>query len=105
MQITTGSPLAQFLTQLQAAFVARGADVVSAHAAAIQLIIQYVQRQSFMLAMQDAFRFTLILVIIGIVATFFVREQRRTPVPATQEMSSEQREEEERARTEAALAV
>ena len=104
-QITTSSPLAQFLTQLQAAFVARGADIVSAHAAAIQLIIQYVQRQSFMLALQDAFRLTLILVIIGIVATFFVREQRRTPVPATQEMSSEQREEEERARTEAALAV
>jgi EmrB/QacA subfamily drug resistance transporter len=104
-QITTSSPLAQFLTQLQAAFVARGADVVSAHAAAIHLIIQYVQRQSFMLAMQDAFRFTLILVIIGIVATFFVREQRRTPVLAVQEMSSEQREEEERARTEAALAV
>ena len=103
-QVTAGSPLAQFLTQLQGYFVTRGADIIGAHTAAVQVIIRYVQLQSYMLALQDAFRFSLVLVIISIVATFFVRERRRTPTPV-RETPGEGQDEEEMARTEAALAV
>jgi hypothetical protein len=103
-QVTAGSPLAQFLTQLQEYFVTRGADIANAHIAAVQVIIRYVQLQSYMLALQDAFRLSLVLVIISIVATLFVRERRRTPTPV-RETPGEDQNEEERARTEAALAV
>ena len=48
-QITTASPLAQVINRLQAAFVARGADIAGAHATAIQVMIRYVQRQGYML--------------------------------------------------------
>ncbi len=82
-QVTVTSPLGQLLPRLEAFFVARGADASAARAAAIQLIIRLVQRQGYVLAIQDAFRITLIFVAITVIVTLFIRV-KRTPqrIPA-----------------------
>ena len=54
-QVTASSPLGQLFTRLQALFVARGADIHAAQSAALQVIYRLVERQSFVLAIQDAF--------------------------------------------------
>lgn len=104
--VTPNSPLGRMLLQLQAVFVARGADLNSAHAAAAHEIAGILQRQGYVLAMQDAFWLTLALSIVAIIASFFVRSARRQPpVPENRPVSTAEREEEERAREEALLAV
>jgi len=75
-QVTASSPLGQLLPRLEAFFVARGADVTAAHAAAIQLLAQLVQEQGYVLAIQDAFRITLIFVAITVIVTLFIRVKR-----------------------------
>ena len=75
-QVTASSPLGQLLPRLEAFFVARGADASAARAAAIQLIIRLVQRQGYVLAIQDAFRITLIFVAITVIVTLFIRVKR-----------------------------
>lgn len=75
-QVTASSPLGQLLLRLEAFFVARGADVTAAHAAAIQLLAQLVQEQGYVLAIQDAFRITLIFVAITVIVTLFIRVKR-----------------------------
>ena len=77
-QVTASSPLGQLLPGLQALFVARGADLQSARMAALQLIARFLQRQSFVLAMQDAFWLTLAIIACAIIATLFVRGSRRS---------------------------
>ncbi len=75
-QVTASSPLGQLLPRLEAFFVARGAYVTAAHAAAIQLLAQLVQEQGYVLAIQDAFRITLIFVAITVIVTLFIRVKR-----------------------------
>ena len=63
--------------------------------AAIQLIALEVQRQGYMLAFQDAFFLSLLLVGLAIIATFFIRIKRRPrviPGQAPQEDAPEARE-------------
>ncbi len=84
-QVTASSPLGQLLPRLQAAFMAHGANAITARTAAAQLIIRLVQRQAFILALQDAFTFTLVVIGLAIIAVFFVRGSRgrsRIPEPS-----------------------
>ncbi len=68
-----------------------------------------VRKQATILAMQDAFRISLVLTLLGIVAAFFVRTKRAiappTITPEQQLLSQQEREEAEAARQEATLAV
>ncbi|GAC1350005.1 MAG: DHA2 family efflux MFS transporter permease subunit [Ktedonobacteraceae bacterium] len=75
--VTPGSPLGQLLPRLQALFVARGAGLTAARTTAFQVISGLVQRQSFILAIQDAFSFTLVVIGLAIIAVLFVRGKRR----------------------------
>ncbi len=84
-QVTASSPLGQLLPRLQAAFMAHGANAITARTAAAQLIIRLVQRQAFILSLQDAFTFTLVVIGLAIIAVFFVRGSRgrsRIPQPS-----------------------
>jgi EmrB/QacA subfamily drug resistance transporter len=71
------SPLGRLVVGLQAAFVARGADIMQAKTAAIQVVTGLLQRQAFILAIQDAFTFSFVVVILAIIAVLFVRPTRR----------------------------
>ena len=83
-QVTASSPLGQLLPVLEAYFVAHGASFAAAQAASLQLAAEFVQRQGFMLAMQDAFRLTLVFVFFSVIATLVIRERRRArPAPQT----------------------
>ncbi len=76
-QVTASSPLGQLVPRLQALFVAQGADAQSARIAALQLIARFVQRQAFILSIQDAFSLTLVVIVLAIIAVLFVRGTRR----------------------------
>ena len=86
-QVTPSSQLGQLLPRLQALFVASGGNLVAAQAAAIQTINGLVREQSFMLAIQDAFRFSLVVAFLAIIAVLFVSKSRRqvAPVPRTEQ--------------------
>ena len=68
---------------MQALFVSEGGNLVSAQAAAIQTISGLVQEQSYVLAIQDAFTFSLGVTFLAIIAVLFVSKSRRqaTPTP------------------------
>ncbi len=82
-QVTPSSPLGQLFPQLQALFVSEGGNLISAQTAAIQTISGLVQEQSYVLAIQDAFTFSLGVTFLAIIAVLFVSKSRRraTPVP------------------------
>ena len=83
-QVTASSQLGQLLPGLQALFMERGADQHSAQAAALQLVYRLVQRQSFILALQDAFSLTVVVIGLAIISVLFVRGSRSlTRKPAT----------------------
>ena len=76
-QVTASSPLGQLIPAIQAFYVSQGADLLSAHSAALQLVALFVKREAYILAIQDAFRLTIFVIVIAIVATFFVSSTRR----------------------------
>jgi EmrB/QacA subfamily drug resistance transporter len=76
-QVTASSPLGQLFTRLQALFVASGADTHAAQSAALQVIYRLVQRQSFVLAIQDAFTLTVVVIGLAIISVLFVRGSRK----------------------------
>jgi MFS family permease len=94
--VTPGSQLDQALLRLQALFLARGADRISASVAAIQQVIQLVERQAAMLAIQDAFRLSLLALLVALVPVFFVPARRLSEAVTTARPSAEVQEEEER---------
>ena len=84
-QVTPSSQLGQLFPQLQALFVSAGGDLISAQAAALQTISGLVQEQSYVLAIQDAFTFSLVVTFLAIIAVLFVSKSRRpTSTPDTQ---------------------
>ena len=88
-QVTASSPLAMLIPTLQAAFMTQGASSsAAAYAAAIQEVVGYLQLQATVLAMQDAFRVSLVLTGVAILAAFFVRSHK--PQPVAGKPSSEQ---------------
>ena len=78
-QVTASSPLGQLIPLIQAEFVARGATMLSAHNAALQLVALFLRREAFVLSIQDAFRLTIFVIGVAVIATLFVRG---TPRPA-----------------------
>jgi DHA2 family multidrug resistance protein len=78
-QVTPASPLGQLASRLQSLFVQHGASLVNARAAAIQEIARLVQRQGYMLAIQDAFWLVLFVLVASIIAACFIRMRKHTP--------------------------
>ena len=76
-QFTIFTPLGELVPRLQAFFVANGADTVAAYNAAILLIARFIQREAFVLAIQDALWVTIGVTILAIIAVLFVRPSRR----------------------------
>jgi len=65
------------MLRLQAAFVSRGADINAAKGAALQVIAGLVHRQAFVLSLQDAFNFSLVVGVLAIIVVLFVRKSRQ----------------------------
>ncbi|HKF35917.1 MAG TPA: hypothetical protein VKB35_03375, partial [Ktedonobacteraceae bacterium] len=73
-------------------FVQHGASLHAARAAALEEIARLVQRQGYMLAIQDAFWFVLFVLLASIIAACFIRMRKHTsPVsqPVEQDTGSE----------------
>ncbi|MFL5625775.1 MAG: DHA2 family efflux MFS transporter permease subunit, partial [Ktedonobacteraceae bacterium] len=102
-QVTASSHAGQLITRLEALFVARGAGVTSAMHAAVQLVAGQLQRQAYMLAMDDAFLLTLVFAGLAFIMVFFVRGGRRTGAP--RRVQGQAGAEETKARDETTLAV
>ena len=106
--VTPASPLGQLIPRLQELFFLDGAtSVAAAYSAALQEVSGLLMLQATVLAMQDAFRLSVVLTVISILATFFVRyrsARRRTPT-TTAQPTTPQEHEEAAARQEATLAV
>lgn len=78
-QVTPASRLGQLYLQLQAYFVAHGAGVDLARSSSLQVIAGLLQRQAYMLAIQNAFTFSLVVAFLAIIAVLFVRSSRKKP--------------------------
>jgi EmrB/QacA subfamily drug resistance transporter len=76
-QVTINSPIGELIPRFQALFVSRGADTASAYKAAVLLIARFVQREAFVLGIQDALWVTIFVTGLAIIAVFFVRGSRR----------------------------
>jgi hypothetical protein len=101
--VTPASPLGRLVPEMQALFMQQGASAALAYQTTIQYLILLVQRQATILAMQDAFRVSLVLTVAAIIAAFFVRSRR---VQARPERRAEQPlTDEERAASEAMSAA
>jgi EmrB/QacA subfamily drug resistance transporter len=98
-QVTASSRLGQLLPDIEALFVAHGYSLASAKSAGLLLISELLQGQSFVLALQDAFKLTVAVVVIAIIATLFVGGRRKPArIPASSQqtgISSEAEEGEE----------
>ncbi len=70
--VTATSPTGQLILQLEASFTASATSPQAATAAAIQLLIQQLQQQANMLAIDDAFLFTLLITIAAIVLVLLI---------------------------------
>ena len=104
-QVMASSPLGQLLPRIQALFVARGANLTSASAAALQLIARFVQREAFVLAVQDALRLTIFAIGLAIISMLFVRSSRKPQrIPEQTPPAGAPADAGEHARAEAALA-
>ncbi len=104
-RVTTASPLGQLVQQQVALYMARGASLQAATAAAVLPYIRMLQQQAYMLAINDAFLFSLALAIVATVSVIFIRTRpRATAVPAAA-VPIEKPEEEKAAREEARLAL
>ena len=76
-QVTINSPIGELIPRIQALLVARGADTSSAYHAAVLLIARFIQREAFVLGIQDALRLTVFVTGLAIIAVLFVRGTRR----------------------------
>jgi EmrB/QacA subfamily drug resistance transporter len=75
--VTPGSPTGGLLLEIEDYLVAQGINLQAAQSTAVQVIAGLVQQQSFMLAIQDAFRVTVFVILLAIIATLFVGGRRR----------------------------
>src|SRR5579875_148737 len=88
-QVTPASPPGQLAARLQALLVQHGVSMVNARAAALQEIARLVQRQGYLLAIQDAFRLVLFVMIASIIAACFIRMRKHTsPLPQQEEQDN-----------------
>ena len=75
--VTPSSRLGQLLPAIEAFYVSQGAALGLARTAALQIIDGLVQAQAFDLAIQDTFRLTVVVVVLAVIATFFVGSRRK----------------------------
>lgn len=101
-QVTANSPLAQVIRELQALFISRGASLSAAQSVALQLISGELHLQGYLLAIHDAFWFTLALAIAAIIASLFVGSRKKA-VEQDQPRTQEEKEEERRILEEAMI--
>ena len=103
-QVTQNSPLGRLLPRLQALFVSRGADLNAAKAASYREVAGLLQRQGYALAIQDGFLISVGIILIAIIAVFFIRGRKapRATQPAVTETLTD---EASASRDEALLAV
>jgi hypothetical protein len=87
-QVTPASPLGQLASRLQSLLVQHGAGLMNARATAIQEIARLVQRQGYMLAIQDAFWLVLFVLIASIIAACFIRMRKYAP-PVSQRVEQD----------------
>lgn len=105
-RVTATSPLGKLVVMLQGALMGKGLSATAAYAYALKIISGLLQRQSYMLAMQDGFRLSFYLAIVAIIATLFVSgAKKKKSAQEEASMSEEERAEAEKAREEASLAV
>ena len=93
-QVTANSLLAGVIRELQALFISQGASLGAARSAALQLITGELQLQGYLLAIQDAFWFTLALAIAAIIASLFVGSGKKAAQQG--QVRTQEEEEEER---------
>ncbi len=101
-QVTATSSSGMFLQQLASSFMARGYTQAQAQAIAIEEMVQMVQQQAYMLAMNDAFLLTLgMTVVTSIIVLFLVRSPRKkaTTAPQSKQQRSGASRGEKRGRT------
>jgi EmrB/QacA subfamily drug resistance transporter len=103
-QVTASSRLGQLLPEIEALFVAQGMALSNARTAALQLIAGFVQLQAYDLAIQDAFRLTVVFVFLAIIATLFIRSRKRPATIPVQTPEGVPADEKVSAQSEAALA-
>ncbi|MEO7022469.1 MAG: DHA2 family efflux MFS transporter permease subunit [Ktedonobacteraceae bacterium] len=105
-QVTPFSKLGGLVFGLQAYFVAHGASLASAHAAALQLIALFIRGQAFLLSMQDALRLTIVTIVVALIAVFFVNNKSKArPIhPASVTSSAQPEHDGEMAAAEAMMA-
>ncbi len=103
--VTPTSPLGQLVPRLQALFMTQGASTGPAYSAALQLISGELQLQSYTLAIQDAFRVSVGLTIVAIVAAFFVNARKKPGSDGPQPPMDAADDEEAKLREEAMMAV
>jgi MFS family permease len=78
-QVTPASPLGQVAFRFQSLFVQHRASLNDARAAAIQEVARLVQRQGYMLAIQDAFWLVLFVLVASMIAACFIHMRKHTP--------------------------
>ncbi len=93
-QVTPNSPGAAYLQRLTGALMSRGLQQAQAHLAALQIMSQQIQKQAFQLAINDAFLFTVLTVILTVLLFLFViqtprRQAKKASVPAPKRVQSE----------------
>ena len=93
-QVTPTSPPGQLESRLQSLFVQHGASLNNARAAALQEVARLVQRQGYVLAIQDAFWLVLFVLIAALIAACFIRMRKHTP-PVSQQVEQDTGSEEE----------
>lgn len=81
-QVTPFSKLGGLMFGLQAYFVSHGASLASAHAASLQELSFIIKGQAFVLAMQDAFFLTFVMVIAALIAVMLIRTKKKHIAPA-----------------------
>ncbi|GAC1399612.1 MAG: DHA2 family efflux MFS transporter permease subunit [Ktedonobacteraceae bacterium] len=104
-QVTAASPLGQLIPRLQALFILHGASAAAAYSAALQEISGLVRLQATIIAMQDAFRLSVVLTGLAIIASFFVRYRTRRAAPTEVQQRTPEEHEVASAREEATLAI
>ncbi len=81
-QVTPFSKLGGLMLGLQAYFVSHGASLASAHAASLQELSFIIKGQAFVLAMQDAFFLTFVMVFAALIAVMLIRTKKKQLAPA-----------------------
>lgn len=96
--VTANSPAGHFITQMQAIMMSRGSSATAAYATALAYISGRLQLQAYVMAMQDAFWVTLILVGVAVIASLFVSGNKKKqleqieerPLTAEEQMAKEE---------------